>query len=282
MPSLSEQLTLACIFEATAAKPGNVHPGAAFFDACYLDFVHSAVVSGPIVAQAGRLGVGRAVLEAVQATREAVGKNTNLGTLLLLAPLAAVPAGVPLAHGIGDVLERLTPADTRHVYAAIRTAGAGGLGNADEADVSSDPPASLSLVPAMTLAADRDLVARQYANQFADIFQNMAPSIEEGSRRGWSLMDSIVHAHLGQLSNEGDSLILRKCGAAVAEEARQRASHVLAAGEPTESGYNQALVELDAWLRADGHRRNPGTTADLITAALFVLLRENRLNWKSP
>ena len=83
----------------TAPKPGNVHRGADFEDVTYVDFVQSAVVVGPILERAAELGVGRTVLEAVRATREAVGTNTNLGTLLLLAPLAAVPDGVPHRRG---------------------------------------------------------------------------------------------------------------------------------------------------------------------------------------
>src|SRR5688572_8949412 len=100
--------TLACIYEATAPKPGNVYPGADFADVSYADFVASAVVIGPIINQVAVQGVGRTVLEAVRATRSAVGTNTNLGTLLLIAPLAAAPAGVPHAGSIGAVLDRLT------------------------------------------------------------------------------------------------------------------------------------------------------------------------------
>ena len=40
--------------------------------------------------------------------------------------------------------------------------------------------------------------------------------------------------------------------------------------------------ELDAYLRSDGHRLNPGTTADLVTACLFVALREGILKPTDP
>jgi len=271
--------TLACIWEATAPKPGNVHPGANFADVTYGDFVSSAVVIGPILERAAAVGVGRMVLEAVRATREAVGTNTNLGTLLLLAPLATVPNDVALEDGIGDVLARLTPDDTRLVYEAIRVSGAGGLGHAAKADVFADVPPNLNLVDAMRLAADRDLVARQYTNGFADVFAGPANWIEEGVTRNWPLTTAIVRAHLRQLANDGDSLILRKCGLPIANQARDRAAEVLAAGSPGEDAYPRAITKFDDWLRADGHRRNPGTTADLIAAGLFVLLREGRLDW---
>lgn len=269
--------TLACLYEATAPKPGNVYPGTEFEDVSYSDFVVGSVVIGPIVEQTADLGVGRAVLEAVRATRQAVGTNTNLGTLLLIAPLAAVPAGVPHADGIGAVLSGLTAYDTRAVYEAIRHSAAGGLGRAPQADVFDEPPRE-PLVDVMRLAADRDLVARQYTNQFADVFR-LADWITDDLASRSRLSEAIVHAHLRQLAEVPDSLIARKCGADVAAESSRRAAAVLAARHSDDNHYAAAVADFDAWLRADGHRRNPGATADLIAAALFVLLREGRLHW---
>ncbi|NOY29651.1 MAG: triphosphoribosyl-dephospho-CoA synthase, partial [Planctomycetes bacterium] len=129
--------TLACIWEATAAKPGNVYRGADFDDTTYADFLTSAAIVGPILEQTIAEGVGPTVLHAVQATRAAVATNTNLGMLLLLTPLSAVPPNTPLAEGIAGVLARLTDNDTRAVYEAIRVAQPGGLGAVKEADVQS-------------------------------------------------------------------------------------------------------------------------------------------------
>jgi triphosphoribosyl-dephospho-CoA synthase len=269
--------TLASIYEATAPKPGNVYPGADFEDASYADFVASAIVIGPIIERIATLGVGETVLQAVRATRAAVGTNTNLGTLLLVAPLGAVPSGAPLVDGIGAVLDALTAEDTRCVYEAIRESAAGGLGRAEEADVFAEAP-RLPLVEVMRLAAERDLVARQYTNRFADVFR-IAAWIAENINSGWRLSAAIVDVHVRQLAAEPDSLVARKCGPAVTAEASRRASEVRAAVRTSESAYATALADLDAWLRADGNRRNPGTTADLIAAGLFVLLRDGRLHW---
>lgn len=271
--------TLACIYEATAPKPGNVHPGARFADITYADFVASAVVIGPIVAQATAHGVGCTVLAAVRATRAAVGTNTNLGTLLLLAPLAKVAAAQTLHAGIGPILAGLDEDDTRLVFEAIRSSGAGSLGTAAVADVHLDPPPKLRLVEAMRLAADRDLVARQYTNGFKDVFDGTAAWIAAGLRDGWPLSAAIVSAHIRMLATEPDSLIQRKCGPLVAREATERAREVLASGGPGDPQYTRAVAGFDVWLRTDGHRRNPGTTADLIAAGLFVLLREGQLCW---
>jgi triphosphoribosyl-dephospho-CoA synthase len=272
--------TLACIWEATAPKPGNVHPDASFADATYDQFIAAAVAVGPVVERAATVGVGRTVLDAVRATREVVGTNTNLGTLLLIAPLAAVPDEVRLDQGIAAVLSRLTHQDTRDVYEAIRISAASGLGRTAEADVFDDPPGNLQLVEAMRLAADRDLVARQYTNEFADVFTGPSEWIADRIDRGSTLSRAIVHAHIRQLSEWGDSLIARKCGSKLSDQAQERAAVALAACDAVEEAFQCAIAELDLWLRADGHRRNPGTTADFIAASLFVLLREGRLDWK--
>jgi triphosphoribosyl-dephospho-CoA synthase len=278
--SIGVASTLAVIYEVTAPKPGNVHRGADFEDVTYVDFLKSAVVAGPILDRTVELGVGGAVLDAVRATRDAVGTNTNLGTLILLAPLAAVPDGTRLAAGVERVLADLTFDDTRSVFKAIRLAAAGGLGRVDEADVSNEPPAGLALVDSMRMASERDLVARQYVNQFADVFR-IAEWIESGVERGWSRDAAIVHAQIRQLASEPDSLLVRKCGPQVGEQSRAMAGRVLDAGLPGDQDYERALADFDFWLRSEVHRRNPGTTADLIAAALFVLLREGRLRLNS-
>lgn len=272
--------TLACLYETTARKPGNVHPGESFDEATtHAAFVASAITIGPIVGRAATLGFGQTVLDAVKATRAAVHTNTNLGTLLLIVPLAVVPPETSLAAGIGTVLKQITADDTRAVYEAIRLAGAGGLGRTGEADVFADAAPQVTLVEAMRLAADRDLVARQCTNGFADVFAGTTVWLEEGLALGWRLEQAIIHAHLRQMASSPDSLIQRKCGLTLAKESSDQAASVLKSGSPGDAAYQQAITKFDRWLRADGHRRNPGTTADLIAAGLFVLLREGRLHW---
>jgi triphosphoribosyl-dephospho-CoA synthase len=278
---LGTAATLACIYEATARKPGNVYPGADFDETTtYAAFVKSAIAIGPVIERAPNVGVGVTVLDAVQATRDAVGTNTNLGTLLLVAPLAMVPLGTKLADGIGKVLAELTPDDTRNVYEAIQLAGAGGLGREKVADVNAAPPRDLTLTDAMRLAADRDSVAKQYTNDFDDVLAGSAAAIEFGLALGTPLESAIIQTHMYLLSTMTDTLIQRKCGQLAAEEAKHRAELVLQTGEVGSEQSRRALADFDRWLRADDHRRNPGTTADLIAAGLFVLLREGRLDWK--
>ncbi len=279
MLSLAQSATLACLLEATAPKVGNVHRGADFEDLCFADFAVSGCLIGPPMELAAQDGVGLAVLRSVRATTSAVGSNTNLGISLLLAPLAAVPA-TPIASGIQQTLESLDEADASRVYEAIRLARPGGLGESEKWDVGQMEPPS-SLLEAMGLAADRDLVARQYARGFSAVFE-AAVNIEEQLRRGESIETAIVLAHLQLLKMYHDTLIERKCGSDVAAQASARAAGVLETREAGEESFWRSVGDLDFWLRGDGNRRNPGATADLIAAALFVLLRERRLRPPFP
>ena len=139
----------------------------------------------------------------------------------------------PTGHWLRESLascSELDANDTRLVYEAIRLAAAGGLGRTENADVFSDPPANLTLVDAMQLAAERDRVARQFTNQFADVLGGTAASIADSLARGLPLSDAIVFAHIRQIAKHGDSLIARKCGPEIAAEARQRAMTVIDVG----------------------------------------------------
>lgn len=273
--TIGQCATMACLLEATVPKPGNVHRSADFEDLTFLDFVASAVAIGPSMDQAIGLGVGHAVLEAIAATRRSVKTNTNLGTVLLIAPLAAVPRDRTLHSGINAVLQALTPADSADMYEAIRLANPGGMGQVEQMDVAGSPPESI--LAAMQVAKDRDLVARQYTCDFATVLNDVVPSLVAGMDRGWTLPEAIIQSHLSLMSRHPDSLIARKCGAKVAQESASRARHVLETGQPGDETYLDALSDLDFWLRSDHHRKNPGTTADLIAAALFAALRDGLL-----
>ncbi len=272
MLSIGQIATLSCLLEVSTPKPGNVHRGADFEDLTFNDFVVSAVAIAPAMESAVTTCVGQAVLAAVKATHAAVDTNTNLGTVLLLAPLASVPRDRSLAEGIPSVLEKLTADDARDVYEAIRIAQPGGLGKSETMDV--ENPAPDDLLSAMKLAADRDLVARQFVDRFGLVLESVAPSIANGIEFGWNLTTSILHAHLKLMSEYPDCLIARKCGDEAAKQSAVMAQQVMDAVDPTCEAYQLALSNLDFWLRSDGHRRNPGTTADLIAAGLFAALRD--------
>ena len=274
--SVEQAVTLAVVWEVSAPKPGNVHRGADFDDATFYDFLTGAVAIAPTLGQAAELGLGRAVYEAVRATQQAVGTNTNLGTVLLLAPLAMVPESTPLETGVGDVLADLTADDSRWVYEAIRLSQPGGLGTAAAHDVHDAAPDDL--LAAMRVAEKHDLVARQYAHGFQQVLGEVVPWIVDARAAGRTLIEAIVETQLRLMSTYPDSLIARKAGHEIAKQAAARAEQVLDQRSLGSEAYHRALAEFDFWLRADGRRRNPGTSADLLAAGLFVGLREGIIN----
>lgn len=271
--SIGQLASLACLWEVSASKPGNVHRAADFEDLTFVDFATSAVAIGPAFESAAHgARLGQVVLEAVSATQQAIATNANLGTILLMAPLAlaAQQPARNLREAVAEVLATLDAKDARLVYEAIRLASPGGMGRVDEADISAEAPEDL--IHAMRLASDRDLVARQYTNGFAEVFDVVVPQIADGFARGWPLGQTIVYSQLRLMSEFPDSLIARKCGEALARQSASLAAAALAAGQPDDAAYERAVADLDFWLRCDGHRRNPGTTADLLAAGLFAAL----------
>jgi len=264
----------ACLLEATARKAGNVHPEAGFEHLCYEDFVRSARAVAPVLATSRESGVGASILKAVQATKAVCDHNTNLGIILLLAPLAAVPQEISLRDGIASVLSSMNVEVSRLVFEAIRLTAPRGLGDSETEDVDSEPTQPLAEI--MSLAAERDLIARQYSTCFELVFQFSETFLDNDSfQSDWE--SQVIRLQLELMAATPETDILRKCGVAEAKEASLQARAVLDAGWPEASSSKTLFTEFDAWLREKGSRRNPGTAADIVTACLFVALREGRI-----
>ncbi len=195
----------ACLWEVTARKVGNVHRYRDFADLTFLDFALSAAAIGPVLAGAGRRRLGQTVLECIQATRRVARSNTNLGMVLLLAPLAAVPEGLALRAGVGTVLAELNQEDAGLVYQAIRLAQPGGMGEVDQQDIKDAP--TMGLREAMKLAEERDRIARQYVTDFTDVFDEVVPALERGLQETEALEGAIIQAQLQLLARFPDTLI---------------------------------------------------------------------------
>ncbi len=261
----------ACLAELAALKPGNVHVFAAGHDMTTALFVASASASAPAMGEPG-LTVGARILGAIQRTRQVVDCNTNLGIVLLCAPLAqaalsAAPGG--LRDRLHGILTALDVADAEQAFAAIRLAQPGGLGAAPENDVRQ--PATVPLSVAMAGAAARDRIAEQYASGFADVFETGVARLRSGLFRWTSEPWATTFAYLGFLAHHPDSHIARKFGL-------ERAQAVCAMARPLDGLMQDAgdpehvvprLLALDAELKAAG--LNPGTSADLTVASLFAL-----------
>jgi triphosphoribosyl-dephospho-CoA synthase len=267
---------LACVLEVSAEKPGNITPSHDFGDTSYEDMLRSGIALGPELGRAGERGVGETVLAAVRASRAVAGANTNLGIALLLAPLArAALEGGRLRERLGEVLRGLTVDDARDAYAAIRLAGAGGLDEPVEHDVRDEP--RVTLREAMAAAAQRDTIASEYVTEYAVTFELGLPALADALDAGLRPRDAIVELALRVLSEAPDTLIARKRGADAAARVAAGAREVLTAGGVRSAGGRSALAGFDASLRRDGNALNPGTTADLVTAVLFVALLEGAL-----
>lgn len=271
---IAQAAQLACLLEVSADKPGNVTWGKAFWDTYHADFMTSAVAIGPAMRDAACAPVGETILRAVRDTQRFVSTNTNLGMLLLLAPLAKAageshPQGLQAA--VGEVLRALTVDDARHAFEAIRLAAPGGLGDSDVHDVHA-AEVNVTLLEAMRAAQDRDAVAREYVTDFEITFEMGYPALRRFLEEGRKLSNAIVQTALTILAQVPDTLIRRKEGLAVAQDVSRRAAAVLQAGGVFSKRARAALEAFDRSLRDEEHRLNPGTTADLTTASIFVLL----------
>jgi len=270
---------LACLLEAAAPKPGNVSPGRAFADSTYEDYLASAAAIGGPLAGVGTRPLGATVRLAVEATARWTRSNTNLGIVLLLAPLARAAletrAGtLHLRDAVRRVLDATTVDDAREVYAAIREAAPGGLGRVDEQDIAGEP--TRTLLEVMRLAADRDAVAHEYATAFEETFETAVPLLAAARADGLCWSDAIVETFLRLLAARPDTHIVRRFGPALAADVSRRACEVLAAGGVRSTGGRRAIDEMDRALRDPRHAANPGTTADVTAAAIFVVLVESR------
>jgi triphosphoribosyl-dephospho-CoA synthase len=264
----------ACLAELETLKPGNVHIFADGHGMVVDDFVRSAEAAAAVIARP-ESSVGQRILDAVNASWEAVGCNTNLGIILLCAPLihAALHGDQPtLRARVEEMLRNLTVADAELAYQAIQRASPAGLGQSARHDVHQPP--SVTLLDAMREAAQRDRIAWQYAHDFADVFDLGMPCYEESiGHWGWSAWAATT-VYLGFLAAFPDSHIARKYGEVLAQQVREEAAvheqALLALENPKD--YQRELLRYDTDLKT--RDINPGTSADLTVATLLVVALE--------
>jgi len=266
---LAETYLHACLLDVEALKPGNVSRESPGHGMCAEDFVVSAEHSvGPLLDT--DLGLGERIEQAVARTRERVGCNTNLGILLLCAPLLYAaqrhPAS-PLREGLRRVLAASGEADARQVYRAIRLANPAGMGRAARHDLADTP--RVGLVEAMSAAAERDLIARQYRDGYALLFDAMLPELQRIRAHGADETDAVSELFLWLLGRYPDSHIQRKHGSAAAGRVSAVAAGcLLACRRDGRSATRRRLQALDRRFKRAG--LNPGTSADLCVAAVLA------------
>ncbi|SEJ38967.1 triphosphoribosyl-dephospho-CoA synthase [Paraburkholderia diazotrophica] len=273
--TITDAFVWACTLDVLCAKPGNVSIGARGHGMTARHFLASAQAARYAITARGA-PVGERIERAVSMSMAAAGCNTNLGIVLLCAPLAHAFENLlcmrptPTVHdahvALRATLSRLDLADASAAYRAIALANPGGLGEAPSQNVGTAP--TVDLLCAMSLARDRDSIARQYANGFADVLgyglSQLRAALGCGPVDEPCLLQAVLRTWLGFLSHWPDSHIARKHGIALARKVTQdaRTWHARATLDP---------IELAAWdtaLKRDGI--NPGTSADLTVATLFA------------
>src|SRR2546422_4549117 len=235
----------------------------------------SAAAIGPALVAAGERSLGATIRAGVEATARWAPSNTNLGLVLLLAPLARAalrPGDKPLRAQVTATLAATTVADARDAYAAIRSAAPGGLGRASEQDVAGTPTATLR--EAMALARDRDAIAREYATDFETTFEIGTPGLRRALSDGLAWREAVVEVYLALLAASPDTHIARKLGIDAGVTVQRRARAVLDAGGVRTMAGRDATAALDRELRDEANTLNPGATADLTGAAIYVVLLE--------
>lgn len=268
---LSSAFKSACLAEIEALKPGNVHIFANGHGMVVQDFIKSAEAAAGVIAQPD-LTVGQRIASAIEATWNAAACNTNLGIVLLCAPLihAVLHGKKPtLRERLQEVLQGLTVADAALAFQAILRASPAGLGESARYDVHAPP--SVTLLEAMAEAQQRDRIALQYVTGFADVFDGVKryeEALQRWERPAWAA----TAVYLGFLAGIADTHIVRKYGEAAAlavcEEAKAHEQALLVLENP--KTYQRSLLKFDADLKARG--LNPGTSADLTVASLLLAM----------
>ncbi|WP_332673997.1 triphosphoribosyl-dephospho-CoA synthase [Aromatoleum sp.] len=284
----------ACGLDVAVRKPGNVSRASAGHGMSADTFIASACAAAGPLFERGR-PVGERIEAAVAASWTEVGCNTNLGIVLLCAPLAAALErlrdrasfrhehaprdggaaandeafidGKALRGAMNAVLAALDVDDARAAYRGIALANPGGLGRAEAQDVAEAP--TIDLRAAMTLAAERDSIARQYARGYGDVFDCGFAALQHGGDTPRPVGAVVQRVFLSFLARWPDSHIVRKVGLAAAQSVTRDASAWLARVSADASvGEDAAFAEWDEALKAGGI--NPGTSADLTVCTLFA------------
>ena len=271
MVDLAAQVYDCFICDINALKPGNVGRHGAGHGMDCADFIKSAQAVTPILCDR-RLGLGKRILLSVEATSAAVHCNTNLGMILLVAPVVWVCERLDAPGSFPDVIKpalaSLERQDARDIFAAIRLAGPGGLGSVDKYDVNSQ--VDIDICTAMDAAKERDLIAMQYANGYREVVNLGIKCLQNYHNRWNSVEWAVVACYLMYMAGFPDSHVRRKYGIGTAEQVRKKAVAVLEqfAGYDNPGDAKEVLMIFDRELKES--EINPGACADLTVASLLL------------
>ncbi|MEM3580028.1 MAG: triphosphoribosyl-dephospho-CoA synthase [Candidatus Bathyarchaeia archaeon] len=300
---VSRCLELAILLEVGADKPGNVNLVVGFEGTNHMHFLASAVAAAPhfrLAAERGMIvsrgelalrdvGVGGIIRDCVADINAwQSGGNTLLGTIILFTPLAVAAGMTPTEKGIFNlsilrqnlqrIVEATTPEDAVAVYEAVGIAKPSGLGKAPDLDVN-DPNSvkriieeGISLYQVFKIASSYDMVCSEWVNNYPVTFEHAYPLLMQNLKEDEDLNTAIIHTFLAVLARHPDTFIARKAGLKRAREVSATAEGVLKSGGLKTAVGREKLREFDAMLRKESNLLNPGTTADIIAAALALAL----------
>ncbi len=299
---VSQCLELAILLESSAHKPGNVSVVTDFENTRYEHFLASAIAAGSSFERAAQRGilisekkirvseahVGRTIRKCISdISAWQTGGNTLLGTVILLSPMA-VAAGMTnsdecigiagLRRNLKRVAESTSPEDAVNVYRAMAVAKPSGLGKAPRLDV--NDPASIrrirtekvSLFEVFEIAEKYDTICSEWVNNFPITFTRAYPNLSAHVAKGWKINDAVIDTFLEVLSDYPDTFIARKAGIEKAKEVSAQAAEIIKLGGTGTPEGKKQLEAFDSRLRRSSNLLNPGTTADIISAALALLV----------
>lgn len=268
-------------------KPGNVHRTRDYDDMVFEDFIISGIVIGDTVREAcGDVDVenprlGKYILEAVVETDRWIKNNTNLGIMMMTIPIAVAAAISDdfneIRPNVVKLMANTSVDDACDLYDAINIADAGGMGDQDEYDVASDNAKNelrqnnQTMYDVLKISAPWDMLGREMTSDMPVVFEMGFPTYNELIKEK-SLNDACVLTFLTILSQVPDTLISRKYGEDDALKVSMMTRDLLNLKD--ESDFGEKVKEFDEYLYKNDY--NPGTTADLTAASIFVsYLKEN-------
>ncbi len=291
--------TLASLLEVSAyPKPGNVHRTHDFPGTRFEHFLAAGVAIYPALLEAADATIagkypkerqnllGETILNATRRTHVwQGGGNVNFGEILLFAPLV-IGAAICLREGdltikrlqqeASRTTHRGTILDGVMVYQAFQVANPGSMGSRERYDVTNPHAIEEITQDRMTfhdvflLDEGADDIAAELTKDFPRTFAEGIPHLSEELCASKNPNIAIVDTFLFLLGNKPDSFIARKAGTERAREVQIRAKEVLARGGMLAKGGEALVWALDEKLQKEKGQLNPGTTADIIGATLFV------------
>ena len=270
---LKKQIKFVCDTEIKSLKPGNVHRYSEGHGMNLKDFLKSSLIISKCLTK-NNLDLGKKILISVNEIQNKIKKNTNLGIILMLSPIATIvqEEGViskeELLKKIKSLIKKQNIKNSIPIFKAISLTSPGGLGFSKKYDVN-EPP-NTNLYKAMEFAKKKDLIARQYCNGFEDIYKIGIPAYKKFYNK-WGKVDwALTGVYLTFLKKFNDTHIVRNKGNKIATSVKKEAKkyYFFLKRNKNLTKIKKKLLIFDKKLKSK--RINPGTTADLTVATLLL------------